>query len=147
MIRTSWSQTIFVGSVAKTPLHSIVSSVLQITVGRSLMFAPGTLQYADVSDSGDLGCCAILDIRQKCLLNPNLIKSGLLITYYSITTRLSWNSAQKTAVILTCSVQNFMTVRPRKRKLWTNEISRYLSFRWVLDGYPILQLPRGMNYI
>ena len=61
-------------------------------------------------------------------LNPNLVKSRLPITYYSVTQSF-WNFAQSTAVILLCSVQNLKMIGQQKRMLWTTEISRDLNLR------------------
>ena len=57
---------------------------------------------------------------------------------YLSTIQTFWNIAQSKAVILPCSVPNFNAIGQMKRMLWTNEILRDLSWRWVSDGYPIL---------
>ena len=67
------------------------------------------------------GCCAIQYIRPKLIFNPNLVKSRLSVTYSSLIKSFR-NFAQRTAVILPCSVQNFKTIAQLKRMLWTNEI-------------------------
>ena len=46
-----------------------------------------------------------------------------------------WNFAQ------TMAMSNFKTVRQLCNKLWTYEISRYLSLRWISEWYHILQQP------
>ena len=49
------------------------------------------------------------------------------------------------AASLSCSVQNFKSTGQLNRMLWTNEISRDLSLRWVSDGYPMLHnTPRSL---
>ena len=49
-----------------------------------------------------------------------------------------WNFAQSTAVILSCSVQNFKTTEQLRNKLLANVISWDLGLRCVSDGYPIM---------
>ena len=68
--------------------------------------------------------CNIWYPSQTHLKNP--VKSRLLIIYLSVIQSL-WNFVQSTAVILSCSVQNFKTIGQLKRFLWTKEISRELS--------------------
>ena len=58
--------------------------------------------------------------------------------------RSFWNSAESTVAILPCFVQNFKTITQQKRMLWTNEVWRDLSFRWVSDGYSILHSTPGV---
>ena len=41
------------------------------------------------------------------------------------------------------TVQNLKTIGQRGQMLWTNEISRDLSLRWVSYGYPILHSSPG----
>ena len=57
--------------------------------------------------------------------------------YFQIAQSL-WYFAQYMAVILSCSVQIFWTNGRLKGILWTNEIWRYMSLRWVWDGYSTL---------
>ena len=45
--------------------------------------------------------------------------------------------------ILPCSSGRFITIGQLKWILWTNEILRDLSLRWVSEGYPISQQPSG----
>ena len=91
------------------------------------------------------GPWAMWDIRSKHILNSNLAKSPLPITY-SIVLQLFWNFAQSTAVTLLCSVQNFKMIGQLRWMLWMNEISCDLSLRWVSDGYPILHSsPKNEN--
>ena len=93
------------------------------------------LKCLQIKDS--LGQRAIWDIRPKLILNPNFAKTRSSITSVSIL-QSSWNFAQNTAVSLPCSVQNCKTIGQLRQMLWTNEISRDLSSRWVWDRYPIL---------
>ena len=65
------------------------------------------------------GGCAIQDIRPKLILNSNLVKTCLSITYCSVA-QLFHNFAHSTAVILPCYVQIFKTIGQRQNKLWTN---------------------------
>ena len=58
------------------------------------------------------------------------MKSRLPITYFSVTMQF-WNLAQSTVVSLPSSVANFKMMGRLKRALWTNEISRDLSVKWV----------------
>ena len=51
-----------------------------------------------------------------------------------------WIFVQSTAVSLPCSVHNFKTIRQLRNKLWANVISRDLSSRCVMDGYPMSTL-------
>ena len=51
----------------------------------------------------------IKDIHSKSILNANLTKSRLSITYFEVAWWF-WNFAQSTAVILRYSVQNFKTI-------------------------------------
>ena len=84
------------------------------------------------------GAVAIQNISPKLLLYTNLAKSRLSITYFSVALSF-WNFARSTTVTLPCSVRNFKTIGQMKWILWTNEISRNLSLRWVSEGgYPIL---------
>ena len=53
----------------------------------------------------------------------------------------SWNFAQSRTVSL--SVQNFKMIGQLRQMLWTNEILRDLSLRWVSEGYPILHSAPG----
>ena len=76
------------------------------------------------------GCCAIQAIRSKLNINPNLVKSRLPITYW-LEIQSVWHFVQKTAVALSCSVQNSKAIEQLKRILCTKEISRDLSLRWV----------------
>ena len=77
------------------------------------------------------------DIHPKLILNSNLVKSHSPITHLSVFQSF-WNFAQSTAVSLLCSVQNFEMIVQLEQLLWTNEISRDWSSRWVLDRFPIL---------
>ena len=43
-------------------------------------------------------------------------------------------------------LQNFKTIGHLIRLLWSNEISRDLSSRWVSDGYPICTAPLTFQY-
>ena len=52
-----------------------------------------------------------------------------------------------TAVILSCSVQNFKIVWQPLNQLFTNEISRDLSLRCVSNGYTLLQQSPGFERI
>ena len=74
--------------------------------------------------------------------NSNLAKSRLRNTYCSFGRSL-WNFAQSTAVVLSCSVQNFKTTRQLHWMLWINEILRDLIPTWVSEGCLILQQPRA----
>ena len=49
-----------------------------------------------------------------------------------------WNFEQRTAVSLSCDVQNFKITGQLRNTLWANETSRDLSLRYVSDGYTIL---------
>ena len=80
-------------------------------------------------------------ILPKRILNSNLAKSRLPINYCSVV-KLFWNFAQSTAVSLQCSLQFFKTTWQPTWVLWTNEISRDLSLRFVSGGYPIWQSPK-----
>ena len=51
----------------------------------------------------NLGALAIQDISTKLILNSNLVKSSLSITYFLVAQSF-WNFSQSTAVILPCSV-------------------------------------------
>ena len=82
-----------------------------------------------------LGPCVIWDIRPKRILDPNLAKSRLPITYFA-DARSFWNFAQTTTEVLSWSVQNFKTIGQLKQVLWTNEISRDICLIWVSDGHP-----------
>ena len=46
-------------------------------------------------------------------------------------------------MILPCSVSNLTTISLMQRMLWMNEVSRDLSIRCALDGYPILRTTLG----
>ena len=70
------------------------------------------------------------------MLNSNFVKYHSPITYLLIFQSF-WTFPQCTAVSLPCSARNFETTEALKGLLLTNEFSRDLSFRWVLDGYPI----------
>ena len=82
----------------------------------------------------DLRADAKLDICPKLILNPNLMKSLLPITYSS-GGQSFWNFTWSPAVILLGSGWNVKAIAQRKRMLCTNEISRDLSSIWVLEGY------------
>ena len=56
-----------------------------------------------------------------------------------------WNFVQNTAVILPCSGQHFKTIGQLKRKIWTNEISRDFSLRYLSERYPILHNSQKIN--
>ena len=85
-------------------------------------------------------------IGPKLLLNSNLAISRFSIA--SVTVVQSFcKFAQRTAVILPCSVQNFKMIGWLINKLWTNTISRDLGLRWVSDGYPTFaQHPGWIRY-
>ena len=53
-------------------------------------------------------CCAIYDIHPKLNLKLNLAKSRSSITSVSLVQSF-WNCAQRTAVLLSCSVHNWIT--------------------------------------
>ena len=55
------------------------------------------------------GGCLILGICPKHILNPNLVKPRLPLTYFAAIPSF-WNFAQSTAVSLLCSVQNLKTI-------------------------------------
>ena len=69
----------------------------------------GRTSHRKLSAIGNLGRCAIWDIRPKRILNSNLAKSRSSITSVSIVQSF-WYFAQGTAVILPCSVQNVKTI-------------------------------------
>ena len=85
------------------------------------------------------GCCAIWDIRPKLVSNSNLRKSRSSITFVSVSPSF-WNFVQTTALILPCSVQNRKMIGSFRSVLWTNEILRDMSLRWVSDAHPILHI-------
>ena len=65
------------------------------------------------------------------------LKSRLPITYFAVTRsffKFCTDHSDATAVL--CA--KFQNDWQLKRMLWTNEISRDLSLRWVSDGYPVL---------
>ena len=80
------------------------------------------------------------DIPKKLISKSNRAKSGLSISYILFPQSFS-NFAQSRAVSLPYSVQNLRTIELTKSKLWTNEISRDLSLRWVSLRNPILLAP------
>ena len=73
----------------------------------------------------------------KLILNSNLAKSHSSITSVSVVQSFG-NFVQITAVLLSYSVQNFKTLGLLTPMIWTYDISRDLSLRWVSYGYPIL---------
>ena len=89
--------------------------------------------------------CAIYDIHQKRILNSDLVKSRLPITYFSVIQSF-WNFAQST-LSPPCPVQNFKIIRQLARMIWTYEISRDLSLRWVVGRYPILHSLQVLSYV
>ena len=92
------------------------------------------------------GPCATWDICQKRILNSNQARSRLPIAYFILTQSFG-NVVHCTAVILTWSVQNIKNMWRLKGMLWTNEILRVLSLRWVSGGYPpTLDSPIGDNF-
>ena len=72
----------------------------------------------------------------KPLFKPMMVR---LSTHIRVT-RLQWFKPKphEISVILPRSVPNFKAIGLIKGMLWTNEISRDLSLRWVSDTYPIL---------
>ena len=75
-------------------------------------------------------------------LNLNFVKSRSCITFLHVAQYILifvWS----TTVMLSCSVQNFKTIRLFNRMLWTNEISRDLSLRRVSVEYFILRQTPG----
>ena len=92
------------------------------------------------NDTRIQGAVAMSDIPLKFILNSNLAKSRSSRTPISIT-KSFWKFAQSTAVILSCSVQNFETIWKLNNKLWANEISRDLNMGCRSDGYRKLQQP------
>ena len=68
------------------------------------------------------------------------------VTYACAVAQKFWHFAQNTTPILPCFVQYFKMIEQLKRMLWTNEISRDLDLRWVLDGYPILHIHHGSHW-
>ena len=97
--------------------------------------------YAGVHHRIPRGFVAIWDIHPKFFLNSNLAKPLSFITSFSIGHSF-WKFAQSTAVSLPCSMQNFRTIGQPKNKLWANEISLYLSLRWISAGYHLLRQPQ-----
>ena len=86
---------------------------------------------------GDPGGCAIWDIRPKSIFNTNLSKSRLRTAYFAATHSF-YNSAQSTALLLSCSVKHSKTIGQLKQIIWTDEVLRDFSLRWFSDGYSIL---------
>ena len=78
------------------------------------------------------------NIPPKLVLNSNLVKSPLSLTYFSVAQSF-WNFAQSMAVILPCSVQNFKTNGQLKWVMKLNQFSLDLIVRLVWQGFPSLE--------
>ena len=76
------------------------------------------------------GAVAINDNRLKFTLNSNLARSRFAVIYCTIV-KSFWKFAQSMAISLPCSGQIFKMIRQLVQILWTNEIARDLSLRWV----------------
>ena len=119
-----------------------------------MKWAPGLLsvrwscmpQAKILLNSQVLQCSAVRDIHLKLILNPNLAKSNLSVTYFSVIQSFR-NFAQSMAVILLCSVQIFKTIGQLKGMLFTNDISQDLSWRKVSDRYSILHSTPGSSNV
>ena len=83
------------------------------------------------------GPCATWDICQKRILNSNHAKSRLPIDYFIFGQSFwNWNYiAQQWYWRALCKIRKKKFWKP-KGMLWTNEVLRDLSLRWVSDGYP-----------
>ena len=87
------------------------------------------------------GAVASQDIPWNLILNSNLAKSRLSISYFSVV-KSFWNFAHSTTVLFPCSVQNFETIWQLKYILWINEISQHLSWRRVFGGVSFTETAR-----
>ena len=80
------------------------------------------------------GVVLIWVISPKLIVNPHLAKSHSFITYI-VFAQTFCNFAQSTAVVLSCSVQNFKMIGQLKWVLRMNEISRDFSLIKVFVGW------------
>ena len=96
-----------------------------------------------------MSSCAIWIIRPKCILNSNLAKFHLPITYSSVVQSF-WNFVQNMAVILSCSLQNCKMIGQLtetdvmgERMIWRDLILKYVS-----DAYLTLhKAPESRTYL
>ena len=102
--------------------RSLAPALIQIS-GRLLRNPQSDFANANYPAVLFMESLPVCDIRPKRILNSNLAKSRLPITYFAFVQSL-WNFAQSTAVSLPCSVHNFETMGLPKSILWRNEISR-----------------------
>ena len=90
-----------------------------------------------------LGPCAIWNIHPKHILNSNLTKTCLPITYFAVAQSF-WKFAQGMTVTLPCSVQNLKTFWQLIWMLWTNEILWDFSSIWIFGISYIVQPPKSL---
>ena len=79
--------------------------------------------------------CAIWDIHLKRVLNSNLAKSRLPITYLAFAHSV-WNFAQDKAVILSCSVQNIQTIAKTEMDSMDGRVCARFEFKIYIAQLP-----------
>ena len=129
---------LYIPKFAFTPTYSKIDPILVIqSTPRQLSAIDLPAKWLSKRCVTDCHCPSRGAVQyKKLILNSNLEKSRSYIIPASVSKSL-WNFLQSKAVIPPCSMLNFETIRLLKWMLWTNEISRGLTWRWVSDEYHI----------
>ena len=86
------------------------------------------LSAPDGPHVGPMNAAIREDIHPKIILNSNLAKSRLLIIHFSVAQSF-WTFAQRTAVMLSCCVQNCKTINRK----WCYEPTKFRRFEFKMS--------------